>query len=80
MSWTEGARTNADTNADIDSHVDTASRPTPPVPEAFRIALADILVTTDELDHERDRNGGRPGAREHHVRVTNLGSPSAQLR
>lgn len=30
------------------------------VPEAQLIALADVLVTTDELNAERDANGGRP--------------------
>ena len=34
----------------------------PPLPEAALIALADVLVTTDELDAERDVTGVRPGA------------------
>lgn len=32
----------------------------PPLPEASLIALADILVTTDELDANRDLKGERP--------------------
>lgn len=34
----------------------------PPLPEASFIALADILVTTDELDVARDTMGKRPPA------------------
>ena len=32
----------------------------PPVREASLIALADVLVTTDELDHAADAKGRRP--------------------
>ena len=34
----------------------------PPLPEAALIALADVLVTTDELDADRDLTGVKPGA------------------
>ena len=33
----------------------------PPVPQASLIALADVLVTTDELSAQRDAQGGRLG-------------------
>ena len=31
----------------------------PPVPQAALIALADVLVTTDELSAQRDAQGGQ---------------------
>jgi len=39
-----------------------ADQTQPPVPEATEIALADILVTTDELNYKHDEQGSRPGA------------------
>ena len=40
----------------------TWTEPTPPVAEAGLIALADVLVTTDELSASADLRGVRPGA------------------